>query len=354
MGEQAYIAEEPQRSKHYRFRLTAAARTLTPRDIDRLTDEEAEALFERIRFSENGGKPYCPHCGVDAVYRYKARKEFKCKACEKRFTVTSGTAFHSRKKSLRDILYAMADFVTVSQGAAAAQVMMRWGLSYKAAFVWLHKFREAMASMQSENILSGEVEVDGVFVGGYIRQPNMIAHRKKGQHKAYNARRRCFLTVRERRLGGRSRSIVLKTETEGRLLLENMVQPDAHVITDAGDHWHRLGLLFAKHSMVTHSEGYSIEGVHINGPENQHSRVRRAERGVYMTLNKAHAQNYADELSWRDDHRLTDTKRQFTSLSERATKMRKRSGWVGYWRSRAYRAARRAAQSTTEPASLLI
>lgn len=338
--------------KHYRFRLSSAARTLSPKEIDRLSDDDAHALFERIRFADNEGQPYCPHCGVDAVYRYKARREFKCKGCEKRFTLTSGTAFHGRKKPVKDILYAMADFCTVAQGAAAAQVMFRWDLSYKAAFVWLHKFREAMGSIQSENVLTGEVEIDGVFIGGYIRQDNMHANRPKAQHKQFNARRRCIVTMRERRRGGRSRALVLKTEKQVLSHLHQTIQPSAHVITDAGDHWHRLGLSFDEASMVNHTLGHSIEGVHINNVENQHSRIRRAERGVYMTLNKQHAQNYADELSWRDDHRLTDIGRQFMILAKRATKMRVREGWVGYWRSRAYRAERDVARPSNGSASL--
>lgn len=326
-----------------RFRLSSAARTLSPRDIDRLTDEKVVALFEKVRFHENGGKPYCPDCGVDAVYRYRCRAEFKCKACEKRFSLTSGTLFHSRKMSLRDILYAIADFSLTSQGTAAASSMLRWDRSYKTAYVLQQKLRDAMASIQSENVLTGIVEIDGVCVGGYIRQKNMLDERSTNQHRAIRAKERWIVTMRERRRGGRSRSYVFKTERDAIQTVFETVQPSAHIVTDAGDSWHRFALVFDEASMVNHSLGHSIDGVHINGVENQHSRIRRAERGVYLTMNKAHAQRYADELSWRDDHRETDTGRMFMVLAKRATTLRKSSAWVGYWRCRAFRRARNAA-----------
>ena len=68
-------------------------------------------MFKTIRFAENDGEPYCPHCGIDAVYEYRARRLFKCQDCEKQFSVTSGTVFRSRKMSYADIMLAVVLFV---------------------------------------------------------------------------------------------------------------------------------------------------------------------------------------------------------------------------------------------------
>jgi hypothetical protein len=46
------------------FLLTAAARTLTLASVARMSDEEAERVFVRLRWSDNNGDAYCPHCGL--------------------------------------------------------------------------------------------------------------------------------------------------------------------------------------------------------------------------------------------------------------------------------------------------
>jgi ribosomal protein L37AE/L43A len=94
------------------FLLSAAARSLSLRSVARLTDEEAHATFVAIRSSDNGGEPYCPKCGCVALYNRAERPLWKCKGCTKEFSVTSGTIFASRKLPIRDILLAIAIFVT--------------------------------------------------------------------------------------------------------------------------------------------------------------------------------------------------------------------------------------------------
>jgi len=37
----------------------------------RLTDAEAFEQFKQIRWSANGGEPFCQRCGCVAVYSYK-------------------------------------------------------------------------------------------------------------------------------------------------------------------------------------------------------------------------------------------------------------------------------------------
>jgi hypothetical protein len=50
------------------FLLSAAARTLTLASVARMSDEKAERVFMRLRWSDNGGNAYCPHCGCATVY----------------------------------------------------------------------------------------------------------------------------------------------------------------------------------------------------------------------------------------------------------------------------------------------
>ena len=100
------------------FLLTAAARSLSLGQVMRLSDEEAHARFVAIRWSDNNGQPYCPHCGCVDVYSFRCRPIWRCKGCNKQFSVTSGTLFHSRKLPIRDYLAAVAIFVNGAKGHA--------------------------------------------------------------------------------------------------------------------------------------------------------------------------------------------------------------------------------------------
>jgi Transposase zinc-ribbon domain len=82
----------------------------------RMSDEEAHAKLVEIRWSDNGGQPYCPRCGCLDVYGFHCRPIWRCKGCGKQFSVTSNTIFHSRKLPPRDYLAAIAIFVNGAKG----------------------------------------------------------------------------------------------------------------------------------------------------------------------------------------------------------------------------------------------
>src|SRR5215203_7144535 len=98
------------------FLLSAKARTLSLVQVARMSEDEARATFRVMRWHSTGGDPVCPACGCLAVYEYRSRPLFKCKACAKQFSVTSGTIFHSRKLPVRDYLLAIAIFVNGAKG----------------------------------------------------------------------------------------------------------------------------------------------------------------------------------------------------------------------------------------------
>src|SRR3984893_15306564 len=154
------------------FLLTAAARSLSLGQVMRLSDEEAHARFVAIRWSDNNGQPYCPHCGCVDVYSFRCRPIWRCKGCNKQFSVTSGTLFHSRKLPIRDYLAAVAIFVNGAKGHSALQLSRDLNCQYKTAFIIAHKLREAMGSEvhnPDEPELSGEVQVDGAYFGGHVK-----------------------------------------------------------------------------------------------------------------------------------------------------------------------------------------
>src|SRR6266566_1601620 len=161
------------------FLLTAAARSLSLGQVLRLSDEEAHARFVAMRFAANGGSPFCPRCGSVNVYTIPTRRTWQCKACKKQFSVTSGTIFASRKLPIRDYLSAIAIFCNEVKGKSMLALSRDLGVQYKTAFVLTHKIRESIgATVEAEGELAGEVEVDGAYFGGHVKQENRKADRR--------------------------------------------------------------------------------------------------------------------------------------------------------------------------------
>src|ERR1700733_12819625 len=143
------------------FLLSPAARTLTLASVARMSDEEAEHVFVKLRWATNNGDAYCPHCGCTTVYmarRPNGAARWRCKACRKDFSVTSGTIFAFHKMPLRQYLAAIAIFVNEVKGKSALALSRDLDCQYKTAFVLAHKIREAMASELKGMHLGGEGE----------------------------------------------------------------------------------------------------------------------------------------------------------------------------------------------------
>ena len=126
------------------FLLSAAARTLSLRQIYKAGEDAAYATFCTLRWPETDGEAVCPDCGCFEVYKITTRRTFKCKACYRQLSVTSGTIFASRKLSFADILAAICLFVNGSKGRSAVQLSRELGVQYKTAWVMAHKLRESM------------------------------------------------------------------------------------------------------------------------------------------------------------------------------------------------------------------
>lgn len=303
-----------------------------------MSDDDAYATFRAMRFGDGG--PACPvaQCRCDAVYEFRSRRIFKCKRCEKQFSITSGTLFHGRKMSLRDILVAVVLFVNGAHGHSALRLSRDLNCSYKTAFVLAHKLRKVIGAMQAETVLTGTVEGDGIWVGGYHPKGNMKidANGKKvteSDRRAYTNKRRAIVTLRERRPGGRSKAFIVQNEAHAWPQIIENVHPSADVITDQGN-WGKLYLNFNDHLTVNHTLGHVINGIHINGVEAQNSRIRRGERGVYIHISGAHVQRYADEFCWRDDFRRVSNGMQYRMLARRAAITVRDHEFRGYWSKR--------------------
>ncbi len=61
------------------FLLSAAARTLSLREIYKAGEDAAYETFKGMRWTD--GEPVCPKCGSVEAYEITTRRKFKCKGC---------------------------------------------------------------------------------------------------------------------------------------------------------------------------------------------------------------------------------------------------------------------------------
>lgn len=311
------------------FLLTAAARTLSPKDIYRGGEEKAYAMFRKLRWHQTDGAPVCPRCGSVEAYEIATRRKFKCKGCGHQFSVTSGTIFASRKMAFTDMLAAICITVNAAKGISMLQLARDLDCQYKTAFVLSHKLREALAAESRGRTLDGEVEVDGAYFGGHIRPANKAedrVDRRLAEHQT--GKRRVVVAFRQRK--GRTLPFVVHSEAEGVEIAMRHVSRMAVMHADEASHWDRLheGWQVGR---VNHSEAYATPESCTNQVESYFSRLRRMVAGQHHHVSPRYLHQYAAHAAWMEDHRRMDN----GSLVHHALGLALRHpvsrDWKGYW-----------------------
>lgn len=317
------------------FLLSKAAKTLSLTSIFTMKDQEAEMTFRRIRWADTAGEPVCSHCGgVDAYdcRRLKGAPRFRCRACKKDFTLTSGTLFASHKLPLRCYLAAIAIFCNEVKGKSALALSRDLDVSYKCAFVLLHKLREAMAEELKGRVVGGEgkvAEVDGGYFGGYCKPANLRENRRDRRLvRNQTGKRKVVVVVRER--GGNSVPAVFKSEAKAMAFLRAHVAKGTILNADEAASWNELHKRYEVRR-INHEEAYSLDGACTNWAEEFFSRMRRAEIGHHHHIAGQYLLRYAQEASWREDNRRSSNGDQVQRLAGLAMQRKPSVDFSGYW-----------------------
>jgi transposase-like protein len=328
------------RIKGQHFLLTAAARTLSVATVLRMTNGDAEVMFAAIRWPETDGKPVCPHCDCSVCYachRPNRAARWRCKACRKDFSLTSGTLFAFHKLPLQVYLAAVAIVLNEVKGKSALALSRDLGVQYKTAFVLAHKIREAMASEMKGAVIGGvgrTVEVDGCYVGGHVRPENQKTDRKDRRlADSRTGKRRVVVAVRER--GGRTLTAVFNSEAASVAFIKARVDRATTVHADEAADWNALHARFDTRR-INHQDAYSLNGASTNEAESFFSRLRRAEMGHHHHLSGLYLDRYAREAAFREDHRRASNGEQVRAVVGLVTRNGPSVDFCGYWqRSRA-------------------
>jgi transposase-like protein len=316
------------------FLLSAAARTLSLKEIYKGGEEAAYETFKRIRWVANEGEAICPKCGSVESYEITTRRKFKCAGCGHQFSVTSGTIFASRKMAFVDLLAAICIFVNAVKGLSALQLSRDLDCQYKTAFVLSHKLREALATEVAGHTLDGEVEIDGAYFGGHVRPANFKEDRvDRRLAENQTGTRRVVVALRQRK--GRTLTFVRKTEAEGVQIASEVVSRLATVIyADEGSHWDHLHNAWIV-GRINHSEAYSAEGANTNQVESFFSRLRRMVDGQHHGVSPKYLHQYSAHAAWLEDHRRRSNGANASAALANAMAHPVSRNWAGYWQRNA-------------------
>lgn len=311
------------------FLLSAAARSISLREVYAGGEEKAWGLFKQMRWPETDGKPVCPKCGGLDAYDIKSRRKHECRACRHQFSATSGTILASRKMAYVDLVAAIVILINGAKGVSALQLARDLDCQHKTAFVLAHKLREAMASEIAGETLGGTVEVDGAYFGGHVRPANLKADRvDRRLLQNQTGKRRVVVIARER--NGRTKTTVTKQESDGVAFVAKVVQPGSVVHADEASHWDALHAKFQT-QRINHSEAYSLNGACTNQAESFLARLRRMVDGQHHHVSPRHLHQYAAHAAWMEDHRRLDN----GTLAKRVLKLAMAHPvsreWKGYW-----------------------
>ncbi|MGB7101121.1 MAG: IS1595 family transposase [Xanthobacteraceae bacterium] len=275
------------------------------------TDETAARKhLERLLWPEG---PFCPHCGNADPKRIhklqgKSHREgvYKCRECEKPFSVTVGTAFESSHVPLHKWVYATHLLTASKKGISSHQLMRMLGVSYKTAWFMSHRIREGMRPTKLTPMGGGGkiVEIDETASGRVEGAP-------KRARRLMGGFGRTVLTLVER--GGSARSFHVEGTTSAQLIpiIRANVAKESAVMTDAAS-WYKYMNRdghFVSHDRVDHTNDEYVrrEGdklITTNTVEGYYSIFKRGMKGVYQHCGEKHLHRYLAEFDFRCSNRI--------------------------------------------------
>lgn len=287
--------------KHFRKGITLAALFKMFPD-----DATAEAWFVEQRWPDGIA---CPRCGdTDIAAAKHPRMRYRCRGCNKLFTVKVGSMMEGSNLGYRVWAIAIYAMSTNLKGVSSVKLHRDLGITQKSAWYLAHRIRESW--VEFPDLFAGPVEVDETYVGGLETNKHGNKKLKAGRGTVGKV---AVAGVRDRETGKVMAAPVASTD---RKTLQGFVHANvdktATVYTD--DHKAYAGVA-KEHETVNHGIGeYVRDNVHTNGVESFWAMFKRGHKGVYHKMSKKHLRRYVTEFVGRHNKRPLDTVDQMGAL----------------------------------------
>lgn len=272
-----------------------------------VNEAQAVAFFEKQRW---GDRPSCPRCWSVDVYQMKGRDgernkdyRWRCRGCQKFFTVRTETVFEETRLPMRVWVYAIWKACSSKKGISALQLSREMEITHKSALFVLRRIRHGMGEDYAPK-MAGTIEVDEVYIGGKPRYKALPGKTGRGTDKTP------VVGIVQRNGDVRFRMMQRVTaENISKFVAEN-ADLSCRIITDELPVYNRVGQAFqGGHERVTHSAGEYVRrgtDVHSNTIEGVFSLIRRGVMGTFHSVSRKHLPNYLNEFQFRWNTRKMD------------------------------------------------
>jgi transposase-like protein len=274
-----------------------------------LTDEAAaqQALAD-LRWPD--GNVTCPLCEggkkvYDVAYKHVAkdgtetvRKQWKCGACRKKFSVTSRSIFEGAHIPVGKWIFAIYMMCSSKKGISANQLSRELKITYKSAWFMCHRVREAMLQEPLAGMLGAGsdsiVELDETYIGGKKK------NNRHAKRTAAAGRKTAVMTLIDREGDVKTVKVPNVRKHTLQALARPIVDQSATIMTDAHLSYEGLSEHFAGHHTVDHSKTF-VRGVimHTNFAESYHSLLKRGIIGAFHHISDKHIPRYLAEFDRR-------------------------------------------------------
>ena len=177
----------------------------------------------------------------------------------------------------------------------------------------LQRIRNCFGTLDTEPLLTGEIEMDETFVGGKNRNRHWNKKVPKSQGRSFKDKTPVLGMVER---GGKLRAFVIPSTSSKYItpIVMQNVDRNAIIYTDEWQGYDIVGQYYNREFIDHSSNQYANGNVTTNRIEGAWGILKRMFVGTYNKVSKHHLQKYVDEFVWRYNTRGLDNGLRFNLL----------------------------------------